>query len=206
MKDVPTKILLATRNLGKVREIQALVQDLPTEFLSLDDVADSPVVEEDGMTFEENALKKARMTAEATGLATLADDSGLCIDALDGRPGVLSARYAGEDSSDQVKCHHILQEMVGIPEDARTARFVCVLALVFPDGREAVFRGVCEGTITFEPRGKWGFGYDPIFWYEEAGATFAEIDRDAKNQVSHRGKALQEFAAYLRNHQKSPIT
>lgn len=204
MKDIPRTILLATRNQGKVRELQALVRDLPIELISLDDVPDSPEVEEDGKTFEENALKKARVTAHATGLATLADDSGLCVDALDGRPGVLSARYAGEDSTDRDKCHRILEEMAGIPEEARTARFVCILALARPDGKETLFRGICEGRITFEPRGKWGFGYDPIFWYEDAGCTFAEMDRDAKNRVSHRGKALQSFAEYLRYQQKSP--
>lgn len=203
MTDMPSKILLATRNQGKVREIQALVKDLPIEFVSLDDVPAAPTVEEDGRTFEENALKKARVTAEATGIATLADDSGLCVDALDGRPGVLSARYAGEDSTDQEKCHRILQEMIGIPEQRRTARFICVLALVMPDGRITVFQGICEGRITFEPRGEWGFGYDPIFWYEEADCTFAEMDKDAKNRVSHRGKALQEFATYLGSLQKS---
>lgn len=199
MTTIPRKILLATRNQGKVNEIRDLVRDLPVVLISLHDVADPPAVEEDGNTFEENALKKARITAEAAGIPTVADDSGLCVDALDGRPGVWSARYAGEHASDEQKCRRILDELRGIPPEARTARFVCVLALVWPNGPAEVFRGICEGRITAEPHGDSGFGYDPIFFYEEAGRTFAQMSRDEKNRVSHRGKALGAFAAYLRD-------
>ena len=198
MENLPERILIATGNQGKVKEIRDLVEGIPIVFLSLSDVVDAPEVIEDGLTFEENALKKARMLAAATGLVTLADDSGLCVEALDGRPGVYSARYAGEGASDAEKCARIIQEMENVPEHSRTARFVCVIALVTPEGEEKMFRGSCEGTITSEPRGTGGFGFDPIFYFEEAGRTFAEMDRHAKNQVSHRGRALREFERFLR--------
>lgn len=195
---MPDKILIATTNQGKVAEIRDLVKELSVEFLSLSDMSGIPEVVEDGATFEENALKKARVIAYSTGMATLADDSGLCVDALDGRPGVLSARYAGENASDEEKYTRILEEMQGVPDAARSARFVCALALVAPDGEEKLFRGVCEGRITREPRGTSGFGYDPIFYFEKAGRTFAEMDMESKNCVSHRGLALKEFAEFLR--------
>lgn len=197
MRHLPSQILLATRNQGKVREIRELVKGLRVEFLCLEDVPPVPDVAEDGTTFEENALKKAREIAESSGMATLADDSGLCIDALDGRPGVQSARYAGDHATDEEKCLRLLDEMRNVPKDRRSARFICVLALATPDGEEMLFRGVCEGRITTELRGTEGFGYDPIFYFEQAGCTFAEMDRESKNDVSHRGRALQEFAAYL---------
>ncbi|AFM26415.1 XTP/dITP diphosphatase [Desulfomonile tiedjei] len=197
-----THILIATRNKGKVKEIRDLVQGLPIEFRSMTDFPDLPDVEEDGVTFEENALKKARTLSRETGLITLADDSGLCVDALDGRPGVLSARYGGEDLSDEEKCRRLLHEMDGVPDELRTARFVCVMALVDPNGMERTFEGVCEGKIIHELRGSEGFGYDPIFLYEEAGQTFAEMDRTAKNRVSHRGKALKQVGDFL--HHKYP--
>jgi XTP/dITP diphosphohydrolase len=193
-----TQILIATRNKGKVKEIRDLVQDLPVQFRSMADFPDLPDVEEDGLTFEENALKKARTLSRETRLITLADDSGLCVDALDGRPGVLSARYGGQDLSDEQKCTRLLREMEGIPDEQRTARFVCVMALVDPNGMEHTFEGVCEGKIIHELRGSEGFGYDPIFLYEEAGRTFAEMDRAAKNRVSHRGRALKQVADFLR--------
>ncbi len=197
MNKAPRTILIATRNQGKVDEIAAMMKGLPTVFLSLADVSEVPEVTEDGETFEENAVKKAVTVAASTGIVTLSDDSGLCVDALNGRPGVLSARYAGGTASDAEKCAAILEEMQGVPDDLRTARFVCVLALAAPDNELELFRGVCEGTITREPRGKAGFGYDPIFYYPEAGCTFAQMDRDMKNRVSHRGKALRQLAAYL---------
>jgi XTP/dITP diphosphohydrolase len=197
-RTLPEKIVLATGNPGKVEEIRDLVADLPIGFLSLKDVPHPPEVIEDGETFEENALKKARETARAAGIPALADDSGLCVDALDGRPGVLSARYAGPDSSDESKYRRILEEMRDVPDGKRTARFVCVIALVYPDGEERIFRGVCEGRIAREPRGEGGFGYDPVFLHEDSDRTFAEIGRDAKNRVSHRGRALAAFADYLR--------
>jgi XTP/dITP diphosphohydrolase len=197
MKSVPTRILIATANQGKVREIWDLVRDLPIEFLSLADIENPPDVIEDQDTFEGNALKKARELAKATGMVSLADDSGLCVDALDGRPGVLSARYAGEGKTDEEKCLYLLAEMERVPDDQRTARFVCVIALVTPSGGENLFFGTCEGRITRELHGTAGFGYDPIFFYEPANCTFAEMDRQAKNEVSHRGRALREVAGFL---------
>jgi XTP/dITP diphosphohydrolase len=198
MKRIPPTILIATRNRGKIKEIRDLVKGLPLEFHSLDDVREAPDVEEDGATFEENALKKARVTAVATGMTTAADDSGLVVDALDGRPGVLSARYGGEDATDEEKCLKILDEMRNVPDEFRTARFVCVLALAEPNGEGHLFRGTCEGKIIRELRGKQGFGYDPIFLSEDTGLTFAEMDRAAKNLVSHRGRALRQFGEFLR--------
>jgi len=199
MKDAPSKILMATHNQGKVKEIRDLIKGHPVVFLSLSEVGDISEVIEDGETFEENALKKARSISAATGLATLADDSGLCVDALDGRPGVRSARYAGDNTSDEQKYFKILEEMRDVPEKLRSARFVCVLAFVTPDGTEELFRGTCEGQITHEPMGKSGFGYDPIFFFEKAGRTFGQMDRHSKNLVSHRGHALMQFADYLKS-------
>jgi len=194
---IADKIIIATRNKGKVNEIRDLVRGLPVQFLSLDDVPSAPDVVEDGSTFEENALKKARAVARATGITAVADDSGLCVDALDGRPGVLSARYGGEDATDEKKCLRILEELSDVPDPKRTARFVCALALVEPGGAEHLFVESCEGHIIRELRGALGFGYDPIFLYEPAGRTFAEMDREAKNQVSHRGRALRRLATFL---------
>lgn len=198
MGRLPATILIATRNPGKIKEIRDLVRGVPVVFLSLTDVDDVPDVIEDGDSFEANALKKAREVARATGMVTLADDSGLCIEALGGRPGVQSARYAGEGASDEEKCTRILAEIYHVPDEGRSATFVCVLALVSPGGDEQLFRGECEGRITREPIGDRGFGYDPIFYFEEAGCTFAEMDRQSKNRVSHRGRALRAFADYVR--------
>jgi XTP/dITP diphosphohydrolase len=197
MKSLPQKILVATRNQGKVAEIRSLLQDMSIRFLSLNSFPELPDVLEDGETFEENALKKARVMALATGIAALADDSGLCVDALNGRPGVLSARHAGKGASDEKKCARILEEMKDVPDPLRTARFICVLALVAPNGEEELFRGLCEGRIIREMRGASGFGYDPIFYHPESELTFAEMDREAKNRVSHRGRALWELRNYL---------
>jgi XTP/dITP diphosphohydrolase len=195
---IPSRIVLATRNPGKVREIQDLVAGLPVIFLSLTDLAGAPEVVEDGVTFEENALKKARTIAAISRMPAVADDSGLCVDALHGRPGVYSARYGGENAPDEDKCRRLLQELADVPTALRSARFVCAVAFVTPDREDKIFTGTCEGQITPELRGQSGFGYDPIFYHPESGKTFAEMDRDAKNRVSHRGKALAEFARYLR--------
>ncbi len=197
MKYAPDKILIATRNIGKINEIGDLLQNISIELLSLNSLSELPDVVEDGETFEENALKKARVVALSTGIAALADDSGLCVDALNGRPGVLSARYAGEGASDGEKCARILEEMKDIPDALRAARFICVLALVTPDGGEQLFKGVCEGKIIREMRGAAGFGYDPIFYHPGSGRTFAEMGSEEKNRVSHRGRALREFRNYL---------
>ncbi len=197
MKTIPDKIVIASANMGKVNEIRDLVRGLPVVFLSLNDVAGPVEIVEDAATFEENALKKAKAVAKATGITAIADDSGLCIDALDGRPGVYSARYAGENATDEEKCLRILKEMADVTDDRRSARFICALAMVTRQGEEDLFGGVCEGKITRELRGSSGFGYDPIFYFEQAGSTFAEMDRESKNRVSHRGQALRKFASFL---------
>jgi XTP/dITP diphosphohydrolase len=198
MKSLPDRLLIATQNDGKINEIRALLKDIPILLLSLSSFPDLPDVLEDGETFRENALKKARIIALSSGIVTLADDSGLCIDALDGRPGVLSARYGGEGATDAEKCARILNEMEHVAEPLRTARFVCIIALVTPQGEEDVFEGMCEGKITRELRGTAGFGYDPIFYYPDYGCTFAEMDSETKNSVSHRGRALSGFRNYLK--------
>lgn len=198
MKNLPDRLLIATQNDGKINEIRALLKDIPILLLSLSSFPNLPDVLEDGETFRENALKKARIIAHSSGIVTLADDSGLCIDALDGRPGVLSARYGGEGATDAEKCARILNEMEHVAEPLRTARFVCIIALVTPQREEDVFEGMCEGKITRELRGTAGFGYDPIFYYPDYGCTFAEMDSETKNSVSHRGRALSGFRNYLK--------
>ncbi len=198
MKNLPDKLLIATKNKGKIEEIRALLKDIPILLLPLSSFPDLPDVLEDGATFHENALKKARIIAHSSGLATIADDSGLCIDALDGRPGVLSARYAGEGATDTEKCTRILEEMENVPDGLRAARFVCIIALVTPQGEAKAFEGTCEGRIIREMRGTAGFGYDPIFYYPDSGCTFAEMDSEEKNRVSHRGRALHELRNYLK--------
>lgn len=197
MKKFPEKIVVATRNRGKARELEQLAKGLPVKFITLEDFEGVPDVIEDGHTFEENALKKARQIFLYTKVATLADDSGLCVDALDGRPGVLSARYAGSDVPDNIRYMKILEELKETPQGSRTARFVCVLALVTGYSEEQLFRGECEGKITTDPRGSNGFGYDPVFLYEPTGLTFAQMDNVEKNAVSHRGKAMKLFVEEL---------
>lgn len=191
--------MVATRNRGKVREVAELASGLPIEFLTLADFEDAPDVIEDGLTFEDNALKKAREVFHHTNTATFADDSGLCVDALDGRPGVLSARYAGADVPDDMRYMKILEEMEGVPHELRTAKFVCVLALVTQKGEELLFRGECPGRITTRPIGSNGFGYDPVFLYEPTGLTFGQMDKAAKNAVSHRGKAMKLLIEELKS-------
>jgi XTP/dITP diphosphohydrolase len=193
------KILLATRNRGKVKEIEALLKTSGLEFCCIYDIPELPEVEEDGASFEENAIKKASELCRASGLTTIADDSGLCVDALGGRPGVHSARYAGPQSSDREKCMHLLEEMETAADPSRSARFVCVVAFVTPQGEKKIFQGQCEGWITRELRGESGFGYDPIFFHDPTGCTFAEMDGNEKNQLSHRGIAIRELAQYLKN-------
>lgn len=185
-------IVLATGNKNKIREIKELLKESPVTIKSIGDYGPLPSVVEDGETFEENAYKKAHHYARVLGLPCLADDSGLVVDALDGRPGVLSARYAGENATDLEKCDKLLQEMQGKKD--RKARFECVLSLATPGGPALTWEGRCEGEITQERHGESGFGYDPVFFYPPLGKTFAEIPLAEKNKVSHRGRALQEFA------------
>lgn len=188
------RLLIATTNPGKVREYRALLNGLNIELVGLQDVGISTDVEETGATYEENALLKARAYVEMSGLPTLADDSGLEVDALNGRPGVHSARYA-PDSPTRIK--KLLAEMINVPDDQRQARFQCVIAVAWPDGRLDITRGTCEGIIAHEARGNNGFGFDPVFYMAEHGATMAELPEDFKNTISHRARAGQAIRAIL---------
>lgn len=183
-------IVLATRNQGKVREFQELLKDFTVEIRSLKDFGPIPEVIEDGETFDENAYKKASFTAKVLGLPAIADDSGLVVEALDGVPGVRSARYAKENATDRDNVAKLLTEMTG--KDNRKAAFKCVISLAVPSGAALTYEGKCEGEITRKSHGDGGFGYDSIFFYPPLGKTFAEISIKEKNKVSHRGKALAE--------------
>ncbi len=185
-------LVLATRNPGKVREIKAFFSDLDLEVKGLDEFPEAPEVEETGKTFFENAFKKAREIALATGHMALADDSGIEVDALGGAPGVRSARYAGENATDEENIRKLLKELEGVPPEKRTARFRCVMVVYHPSGHWFKAEGVWEGLIAMEPRGEEGFGYDPIFLIPELGKTAAEIPLELKNKLSHRAKALAE--------------
>lgn len=191
---VPVTVVLATHNKGKLVELQRILdgQDLTVRLLSASDV-DLPEPVEDGATFTDNALLKARAGAAASGLACLADDSGLVVDALDGAPGVHSARYAGTHGDDAANLRLVLERMEGVTD--RAARFVCVAALVTPSGEEATATGVVEGALTTEPRGKHGFGYDPIFQPDGYAITTAEMPTAEKDAISHRGQAFRAIAA-----------
>jgi XTP/dITP diphosphohydrolase len=194
------ELLVATTNRAKFAEIQSFLKNLPISLGSLQSLGQWPTVIEDGATFEENALKKARTLARYSGLLTLADDSGLEVDALHGAPGIYSARYSGEESNDDKNNEKLLKELRDIPEPKRTARFVCALALCAPDapnGQEWLIRKSCEGRIALARKGEHGFGYDPIFFFPPFGKTFGEIDRETKATVSHRGKALKKLAMVL---------
>ena len=193
-------LLVATTNQGKFAEVEAFLKGLPLRIVSLRDLVNPPVVVEDGKTFEANALKKARTLARFSGMMTLADDSGIEVDALGGAPGIYSARYAGEDCDDSANNEKLLRELTGLPDAERTGRFVCALALCAPDGggwKEWTVCECCEGRIALALRGANGFGYDPLFFYPPLGKCFGEIDRETKAGVSHRGKALRQFAARL---------
>jgi XTP/dITP diphosphohydrolase len=194
------KILVATTNAGKFAEVRAFLGALQLEILSLPDLGHWPEVVEDGASFEENALKKAKTLAQFSGLATLADDSGLEVDALGGAPGIYSARYAGEECDDRKNNEKLLAALKDVPKDKRGARFVCALALCIPSAnglREWVSRESCEGRVAFALKGENGFGYDPLFFYPPFGKTFGQIDRETKSTVSHRGKALRKLAEIL---------
>lgn len=185
------KIIVATGNEGKMGEIREILRDENIRFVSLKDegLQDVEIVE-DGQSFEENAIIKARAISDLTGQMVLADDSGLEVDYLDKAPGIYSARYMGEDTSYRIKNNHIIEQLQGVEGEDRSARFVCVIACAFPDGRNITARGVIEGRIAYEEKGENGFGYDPIFYVPEFGCTTAELPAEEKNKVSHRGKAL----------------
>ena len=184
-------LVIATTNPGKIVEMSDLLEGYPIELKSLSDFGPIPAVEEDGTTFDENAYKKASFTAKILGIPALADDSGLLVDALDGAPGVLSARYAGEHATDEQRVVKLLKEMQG--QTHRNAAFECVLSIAVPSGPALTYEARCEGQITEHPVGQDGFGYDPIFFYPPLKKTFAQMTRAEKSQVSHRGKALNEL-------------
>lgn len=189
----PIIIVLATRNAGKTAEIRALLKDFPIEIRNLDDFGPIPEIEEDGTTFDENAYKKAHFAARVLGFPALADDSGLVVEALDGAPGVYSARYAGADASDTERSAKLLQAMAG--KTNRAAAFECVISIAVPEGPALTYEARCEGQITDQPVGENGFGYDPIFFYPPLNKTFAQMTMAEKSSVSHRGKALHELQA-----------
>ncbi|TCT12152.1 XTP/dITP diphosphohydrolase [Natranaerovirga pectinivora] len=185
------KIIFATKNEGKMKEIRMILEDSNIEIVSLKEAGIDLDVEEDGLTFEENAIKKAKEIMEHTGSIVMADDSGLEVDYMDKKPGVYSARYGGEDTPYNIKNQMILDILKDVPEEKRTARFVSVIATVFPDGKTFTTRGVIEGIIDYDIKGDQGFGYDPIFYVPEYNCTTAEMSPALKNKISHRGKALE---------------
>ena len=192
------KIVFATGNEGKMREVRLILQDLGFPVLSMKEAGVSLDIEENGTTFAENAMIKARAVWEKTGGIVLADDSGLVVDYLGGEPGVYSARYLGEDTSYEIKNQAIIDRLADAKEEERTARFVSAIAAVLPDGSDLVTEGTVEGLIAHEPAGNGGFGYDPIFYLPEYGVTSAEIPIEKKNEISHRGKALEAMKIKLR--------
>ena len=212
------ELILASRNKKKIREVEAILAGhFPgVHILSLDDIGFSGDIEENGTTFEENALIKARTALSASGnriaaiaddriaaiaddrIAAIADDSGLSVDALNGAPGVYSARYAGDHGDDAANNALLLKNLAHLPVEQRTARFVCCIALVYPDGREITVRGETEGLIIDDARGDGGFGYDPYFYYQPFGKTFSELTAEEKNAISHRGKAIAKLAERLK--------
>ncbi|MBM3934056.1 MAG: XTP/dITP diphosphatase [SAR202 cluster bacterium] len=191
-------LLIATTNKGKVKELTEMLTGYPVKVLSLADVGITTDVEETGETFEENAVLKARAYADLSGLATLADDSGLEVEALGGEPGVRSARYAGVGASDDRKIAFLLEKLKNVKAGARRARFRSVIAVCWDDDRLDIFEGECHGEIAFEPRGSNGFGYDPIFLFPELGKTMAELPPKEKNRRSHRGAAFRKAATALK--------
>lgn len=197
------KIIFATGNKDKLKEVKMILADTPVEIVSMKDAGVDIEIVEDGTTFEENAIIKAKAVMEASGCAAWADDSGLEVDYLDKAPGIYSARYMGEDTSYRIKNQHIIDQLDGVEMERRTARFVCVIACATPDGKIFSARGTIEGYIGYKEEGENGFGYDPIFYLPEYGTTSAAISPEEKNKISHRGKALQEmkklFMEYLEN-------
>ena len=189
---VNKRIVFGSRNQGKIREFRALLKDEAITLLSWNDFDHPFSVNEDGKTFWENALKKADITARITGEVSIADDSGLEVEYLNGRPGVFSARYAGPEASDEENNLRLLQELQGVPRSQRGARFVCAIAICAPDGTGEWVEGDCPGSITEAPRGEQGFGYDPIFYLPDLDKTMAELPPSIKNQVSHRGQAARK--------------
>ncbi len=188
-------LVAATGNIGKMKEFRRILSSF--EIISMKEAGVSAEIEETGKTFAENALIKARTVMLATGKPSFADDSGLAVDALDGAPGIYSARYAGENATDKQRIEKLLKELEDVPEDRRGASFICVIAYITPDGEEKIFKGECRGKIDIAPRGENGFGYDPVFLVPEYGKTFGELSEDVKNKISHRARALDLFKAHF---------
>ena len=194
------RIVFATGNANKVREIKAILADLNMEVLSMKEAGVYAEAEENGATFAENAVIKAKdIAAKVSDVIVMADDSGLVVDALNGEPGIYSARYLGEDTPYSIKNANIIERLEGIPVEERSARFVCAIAAVLPDGRVLSTEGTIEGYIGYEERGNGGFGYDPIFMVPEYGCSTAELSAEAKNAISHRGKALNAMKILLQD-------
>jgi XTP/dITP diphosphohydrolase len=194
---IPKQILLGTKSPAKLREMREILGDVPFQVLTPEEVGPLIDVVEDGATFEENACRKACELARHFNMAVLADDSGIEVDALGGRPGIMSHRYAGEDATDAENNLKLLAELEGVSEDKRTARYRCAVALATPRGLQMTADGACTGLITTEPAGTNGFGYDPLFYYAPYGATFGNLDPLLKNQVSHRAEAVRKFKEML---------
>ena len=188
-------LVLATKNNGKISEFRDLFRESGIQIKTLDDFGPIPPVIEDGATFEDNAVKKAQFTARVLGIPAIADDSGLTVKALQGAPGVFSSRYAGENAEDESNNRKLLAEMKGVED--RAAAFVCVLAIAVPRGPALIYEGTCEGMIAETPKGDQGFGYDPLFYYPPFQKTFAQLTREEKNSISHRGKAIEELHGEL---------
>ena len=191
------KVIFATGNVGKMKEIKMILSDLDIELISMKEAGIDVEIVEDGASFEENALIKAKTIMELTGELTLADDSGLEVDYLNKEPGIYSARYMGEETSYKIKNKSIIDRLKGVEGQDRSARFVCVIAAAFPDGSSLTTRGTIEGLIGYEERGDNGFGYDPIVYIPEYDATTAQLSAQIKNTVSHRGKALEQMKVKL---------
>jgi len=198
-------IVIGTHNKNKRDEIRKILNGMSLTLLGLEDFDNLPDVIEDGVTFEENASKKALQLARFCKMCVMADDSGLEIDALDKQPGVFSSRYCGEDTGYEEKCLKLFEELEGVPLDRRTARFRCAIALADPDKLHFVVEASCEGIITTEPRGKNGFGYDPIFYIPEYKQTMAELEPSVKNRISHRALALELFKERLKKFMKGEL-
>ena len=192
------KIIFATGNQNKMKEIREILADMDVEVVSMKEAGIHADIVEDGNSFEENAEIKAKTICEMTGEITLADDSGLEIDYLNKEPGIYSARYMGEDTSYRIKNGNLIQRLEGVPDEKRTARFVCAVAAAFPDGTVKIVRETMEGRIGYEEKGENGFGYDPIFYLPEYGCTSAELSMEEKNKISHRGKALRAIRDVLK--------
>ncbi|OPX43081.1 Non-canonical purine NTP pyrophosphatase [Ruminiclostridium hungatei] len=194
------KLVVATKNKGKIAEIKKVLQEMPFEVLSMGDIGIAADIVEDGKTFEENSLKKAVEICNICRSVVIADDSGIEVDYLDGAPGIYSARFGGADATDQDRNAKLLHMLENVPYEKRTARFVCAIAVAFPDGRSFVVKDTCEGFVDFKCKGENGFGYDSLFYVAEYRKTMAELSMDIKNKISHRAKALEKMAVVIKDY------